>query len=246
MTSCSASIAPAQGRWLVPDPAGLAAVDLTNPQTWNRYAYVANNPLSRIDPFGLFMSTAPPPPEPPSGCGEDAGLPDWTCLAFEGWPGWGTGQSFWCMMMGGCPGGSGGSGGGGGSATVPPSENTPFRPVLRYHNNCCDMAAAARAYANWSTLDAAANGNWDDGSLLAAVGVRESGFRYINENDGAGVGVGVFQITVSPTSGVTAAQAGNLTWAANYAEGGYLSDSRNPNILWFQKSGSAEHLTKDL
>jgi Bacterial membrane protein YfhO len=28
--------------------------------------------------------------------------------------------------------------------------------------------------------------------------------------------------------------------------GGYLSDSRNPNILWFQKSGSAEHLTKDL
>jgi hypothetical protein len=31
-----------QGRWLVPDPAGLAAVDPTNPQTWNRYAYVAN------------------------------------------------------------------------------------------------------------------------------------------------------------------------------------------------------------
>jgi RHS repeat-associated protein len=30
----------AQGRWLVPDPAGLAAVDITNPQTWNRYAYV--------------------------------------------------------------------------------------------------------------------------------------------------------------------------------------------------------------
>ena len=43
----------AQGRWLVPDPAGLAAVDLTNPQTWNRYAYVMNNPLSSIDPLGL-------------------------------------------------------------------------------------------------------------------------------------------------------------------------------------------------
>jgi len=26
----------AQGRWLVPDPAGLAAVDLTTPQAWNR------------------------------------------------------------------------------------------------------------------------------------------------------------------------------------------------------------------
>ncbi|MGB7553196.1 MAG: RHS repeat-associated core domain-containing protein [Candidatus Korobacteraceae bacterium] len=44
----------AQGRWLVADPAGLAAVDLTNPQTWNRYAYVANYPLNNIDPLGLF------------------------------------------------------------------------------------------------------------------------------------------------------------------------------------------------
>ncbi len=38
-----------EGRWLSPDPAGLAAVGLTNPQTWNRYAYVANNPLSFVD-----------------------------------------------------------------------------------------------------------------------------------------------------------------------------------------------------
>ena len=41
------------GRWLSPDPAGLAAVDITNPQTWNRYAYVGNNPLSNVDPVGL-------------------------------------------------------------------------------------------------------------------------------------------------------------------------------------------------
>ncbi len=44
---------PSEGRWLAPDPAGLAAVDLTNPQTWNRYAYVGNNPLNSIDPLGL-------------------------------------------------------------------------------------------------------------------------------------------------------------------------------------------------
>ncbi len=44
---------PVQGRWIAPDPAGLAAVDPTNPQTWNRYAYVANNPLSFVDPLGL-------------------------------------------------------------------------------------------------------------------------------------------------------------------------------------------------
>ena len=44
---------PVQGRWISPDPAGLGAVDPSNPQTWNRYAYVGNNPLNSIDPLGL-------------------------------------------------------------------------------------------------------------------------------------------------------------------------------------------------
>jgi RHS repeat-associated protein len=44
-----------QGRWLSPDPAGLRAVNPSNPQTWNRYAYVANNPLSFVDPLGLDL-----------------------------------------------------------------------------------------------------------------------------------------------------------------------------------------------
>ena len=43
-----------QGRWLSPDPAGLAAVDLTNPQSWNQYAYVMNNPVSFNDPSGRW------------------------------------------------------------------------------------------------------------------------------------------------------------------------------------------------
>ena len=43
-------------RWMTPDPAGLAAVDPSNPQTWNRYAYVRNMPLALIDPLG----TCPP------------------------------------------------------------------------------------------------------------------------------------------------------------------------------------------
>jgi RHS repeat-associated protein len=45
---------PSQGRWVSPDPAGLSAVDPTNPQSWNRYAYVLNNPLSYRDPLGLW------------------------------------------------------------------------------------------------------------------------------------------------------------------------------------------------
>jgi RHS repeat-associated protein len=47
----------AQGRWVSPDPLGLAAVDPANPQSWNRYGYVENDPLDRVDPSG--------------GCGDD-------------------------------------------------------------------------------------------------------------------------------------------------------------------------------
>jgi hypothetical protein len=41
------------GGWLTPDPANLAAVNSANPQSWNRYAYALNNPVSSLDPFGL-------------------------------------------------------------------------------------------------------------------------------------------------------------------------------------------------
>jgi RHS repeat-associated protein len=42
-----------QGRWPSPDPAGVAAANPANPQSWNRYAYVQNNPLGMLDPSGL-------------------------------------------------------------------------------------------------------------------------------------------------------------------------------------------------
>ncbi len=49
---------PVQGRWISPDPAGLAAVNPLNPQTWNRYNYVTNYPTGAIDPLGLWKSDA--------------------------------------------------------------------------------------------------------------------------------------------------------------------------------------------
>jgi RHS repeat-associated protein len=42
-----------QGRWPSPDPLGLGAVNLSDPQSWNRYAYVWNNPLAMTDPTGM-------------------------------------------------------------------------------------------------------------------------------------------------------------------------------------------------
>ena len=47
------NLSPIQGRWWTPDPAGLAAVDASNPQTWNAYAYVNGDPLEEADPLGL-------------------------------------------------------------------------------------------------------------------------------------------------------------------------------------------------
>jgi RHS repeat-associated protein len=45
---------PNIGRWHSPDPLG---GDVTNPQSLNRYAYVANNPTTSIDPLGLDPCT---------------------------------------------------------------------------------------------------------------------------------------------------------------------------------------------
>jgi RHS repeat-associated protein len=41
------------GRWMSPDPGGIKSVKLDDPQTWNMYAYVRNNPTSLTDPTGL-------------------------------------------------------------------------------------------------------------------------------------------------------------------------------------------------
>jgi len=71
---------PVQGRWISPDPAGLGAVDPSNPQTWNRYAYVMNNPLNYIDPLGLGPCGGRPCVYmPPNNPGDEF---DWLELSF--------------------------------------------------------------------------------------------------------------------------------------------------------------------
>jgi len=46
-------LAVVTGRSTSPDPAGLPAVDPTDPQSWNRYDHVLNHPLVNVDPLGL-------------------------------------------------------------------------------------------------------------------------------------------------------------------------------------------------
>ena len=65
----------APGRWISPDPAGLSAVNIANPQTWNRYTYVGNNPLSFTDQLGLFQGDA-------LGNGDDGCYLTFSCTVF--------------------------------------------------------------------------------------------------------------------------------------------------------------------
>ncbi len=71
------SLQTTQGRWISPDPAGLDAVDPTNPQTWNRYAYVTNNPLLFTDPDGMQTGGSPcgPMQYGISGCNNSGNFP---------------------------------------------------------------------------------------------------------------------------------------------------------------------------
>jgi RHS repeat-associated protein len=70
-----------QARWVTPDPAGVNAVDPTNPQSWNRYAYVLNNPLALIDPLGLDYCA--PDSVLTDGDGNVIGYSDGGCISDE-------------------------------------------------------------------------------------------------------------------------------------------------------------------
>ena len=43
-----------RARFLQPDPLGIGAADVTDPQSLNRYSYVGNDPANFTDPTGLF------------------------------------------------------------------------------------------------------------------------------------------------------------------------------------------------
>ena len=107
---------------MVPDPADLAAVDLTNPQTWNRYVYVGNNPLVVIDPLGLDDEQPFSIPWGSLFCGGDpiiCALGGWDVCVFAGL----------CSPNGPGEGNGGNSGGGGSPSGQAPSTTPRSKPV---------------------------------------------------------------------------------------------------------------------
>jgi RHS repeat-associated protein len=96
---------PNSSRWIQPDPAGIKAANPGNPQTWNRYAYVANNPLSVVDPVGLLKSDATGSYQNTCQGSGDVGCPSYfqtqldasngnPDFSFEGYSDWSDRQTF--------------------------------------------------------------------------------------------------------------------------------------------------------
>ena len=212
------------GRFMTPDPLGSSAM-AKNPGSWNRFAYAGNDPINANDPTGMLLSTGGVGfgnsfAGGGGGCDifQQSGLPgailgsifDGTDPFGSSMSGMGVGPNcgtyIWMQPIFLQVSGAGGGGGG------TPSPCSQGLSTARQN-----VGSVVRADDNWKIIEAAAQNNHIDPALLAAIGVRETGFQDISEADGAGVGVGVFQITVTRTNGVTAANANNLAWAASYA-----------------------------
>jgi RHS repeat-associated protein len=102
------------GRFMSPDP-GDAGVDITDPQSWNGYAYVGNNPLAYVDPNGMS------PADANHNCvGEN---PCYSVTVTEHLSWW---QRFWSWLFG--------SGAASTAATIRPGNSAQYRAAWENEN----------------------------------------------------------------------------------------------------------------
>jgi RHS repeat-associated protein len=150
-------------RWMHPDPAGLAAVDPSNPQSWNRYSYVTNNPLALIDPSGLDECA---PGEHDCNWGLDQGNPGQDIQGAPPVPiDFGN---FWDNQS------HVGIGGGGGQFDLVQRAFTPTDYLLQtdtspgclyyFDDNACARDVWVPVYGNWNLLNLI-QWNWDQAHL---------------------------------------------------------------------------------
>lgn len=224
---------PVQGRWISPDPVGSTTARFEDPQSWNLYVYALNNPMILADSRGLYCYY-----------GDTS----------ENSPDWGDNSQYDLNSDKGTCEGNGPEGGGKWfddpvtSITVNGDTNDvttisistgndqidPLATVQVLHQNCSsalntahqNQAAVQRANTNWSDLDKAGHANNVNPAVLAAIGIRETGF--LNITGDFGHGHGIFQIDDRHNPGAVSI-AGNLPQAAKFAAG-LVSSNYNRNI----------------
>jgi hypothetical protein len=139
--------------------------DITNPQSFNRYAYALNNPLSFNDPSGLCDPNEQPCPVPPPGGPDPCVQNPLACY------GGGSGGNGLCMWFGYCPGTQNNTGGGSAPPKPTPSKGSVAKTVTQ---NCLAQyngPTAAKAIQFFSLYNLATNlkNAWADWTVLPAL-----------------------------------------------------------------------------
>jgi RHS repeat-associated protein len=138
----------AQGRWLAPDPSD-GSYRLTDPQSFNRYAYLSNRPMAAVDRFGLDGDDD----DGGGGCGCDGGGGGG---GFPGFPGQGDSGGFPGSGQSDPTGPSSGF-----NASSDPSAVPTIEVILHYMG--ADAGFAAYSTVDWSFgIDSTqpAGGDW--------------------------------------------------------------------------------------
>lgn len=170
-----------QGRYVSPDTVPGRVED---PQSWNRYTYVLNDPLGLNDLLGLMPECFALVTFYDDGQGNITLQSVDMVMCFGGWN-WRNLAYFDIPPMS--------------TTDQPDKPNQSHKPneackkaLAEAHKN---LGAVQRAYDNWSNIEEASRRTGIDPSIIAAVGVRETGYQNVNENGSNGnQGVGPYQI----------------------------------------------------
>jgi len=190
------------GRFLSLDK---ASAENKSPISLNRYLYTADDPVNRTDPTGNY-SDQPAVPDPPF-CGvefescEEGGQPEGGgSMAVAARRAREEAANRWDSLSEKCQQGLTDAMSGQGAMA-----------------NANRVAALERAEASMGIIMNATLGTSVDPSMVAAIGIRESGFKYIQQGPGDNKGgVGIFQIDLIQNPSVSFQTAWNISSAASW------------------------------
>lgn len=185
----------------------------SDPSSWNRYSYTEGDPINGNDPSGLFVRRFVfDTPADDLGTHWLEGMIHYAGL---------TGPTLtdtlvdeWDNLSPTCQSALG--------TAMPGGDNDA--------TNATRVKALNRAIAASATLQSATSGTGIDWTVLAAIGIRETQFRNIDQKGGKGVGV--FQVDLGQNPSVTSGQASDITWAANWAAATLSSNNRRLASLY--------------